>query len=112
MKKFKRTMALVMCLTLMLTFAMSASAKSTDEEISPYVSVSQCLKCGGSVIHKITKDGPYADFKECKHGLNGVDRYDRYDVTDDFGCQQCGNRGTEKYSEYVFLQCTGYQVTR
>lgn len=108
MKKFKRMMALVMCLTLVLAFAMTASAES-QEEIVPYGPVKQCLYClDGMVTHNVNRIYTTQDFDECVHMRYGTDQYDVYKIVITDTCNKCSYRQEKIEYERVLTYCDGY----
>lgn len=101
-------MALVMCLTLMITLAVSASAASADEEAGTYGFVSPCLNCGAPITHNITRVYKETIPRSCVHGIQGAqDLCDCYEVTDNYACRECGKKGPDVSFQYVVRECLG-----
>lgn len=117
MKKIKKMMALVMCSTLVLAFAMTARAESQEEvvpEVVAYGPVARCPECpDGTLTMQTTRRYQHDERFPCHHYDNNdsksYDEYAVYEVKTVLHCDKCSyGYVVEEYTEHIFKSCHGF----
>jgi hypothetical protein len=103
MKKLKNAMAISLCVGLLVSATVTASAAT------PYAGGRQCLECNGGTVTKTTSTRYEHDERlPCKHMDEGYDLYGAYEITVRERCDNCDYESTYTYHDHIFQSCHGH----
>lgn len=103
MRKTRNILASILCVMLLITSAVTASAAT------PYAYVVQCPECSdGTVTQYTSRAYEHDETFPCEHKDEGYDLYGAYEVTVRRSCDSCSYIYTYTYTDHVFKSCHGY----